>query len=99
MKNVELLDVLGAAAFVQETEVFRVRLASLEETEENKEPIVIFIKAKGNHDFAEDGGKLHSLKKGGPKGGKGKFGQWNKWSRGDEEDGSGGTRWAARSSR
>ncbi len=78
LKNVELLDVLGAAAFIQETDVFGVRLASLDDAEQNKEPVVIFIKARGNDAFAEDGGKPQSFKKS-SKGGKGKASQWNKW--------------------
>ncbi len=80
LKEVELIDVLGTASFTTEAEAFGIRMSRLTSKEEDASTIVIFLKMKGNHVFAEDGGRVQS-RKGGSKGSGKKDLPWNKWAR------------------
>jgi hypothetical protein len=78
LKEVQALDVLGAACYIQEAEAFGVPLAAVTGQGEGT-AMVVLLKINGNHAFAEDGGKIQSKKGGGKRGKKNM--PWNKWQR------------------
>ncbi len=79
LQEVTTTAILGAAGYITEAEIFGLRAALVAEEAEEK-AIIIFIRMKGNHAFAEDGGRVQASKGSKGKGGASKK-PWNKWER------------------
>lgn len=76
-QNIDLMDVVGCAMWSSEAEAVAVNLGDVTLLTEDQGKMAICLKFKGNHGFAEDGGRLPAGKAGG------KEKKWNQWRAAD----------------